>query len=174
MVFLINENSLPIRVERAVYKNKTYHNLKQLLKMINYSKYGSQICADLKVIPLLVKEFFLWVCLFNNLNCIKRAQPHGASCKSGKNLKNSLEKLYKKCKTVCLLGLRLISVSETLNLRNFFEVTKNKFQMRAGKCQQTSQGMTRWKTIKIWLRICQHYLKISATITTLPTWKWQC
>ncbi|GBM42738.1 CCR4-NOT transcription complex subunit 6-like [Araneus ventricosus] len=48
-VLLNNGNELPsIPVAHAVYMKETYHNLKQLLEMINYSKYGWQICADLK------------------------------------------------------------------------------------------------------------------------------
>ncbi|GBM19209.1 Retrovirus-related Pol polyprotein from transposon 297 [Araneus ventricosus] len=52
-VLLNNGNKLPsIPVAHAVYMNETYHILKQLLEKINYSKYGWQICADLKVVSL--------------------------------------------------------------------------------------------------------------------------
>ena len=34
--------------------NETYENLKQLLNMLEYSKYGWHICGDLKVMSLLV------------------------------------------------------------------------------------------------------------------------
>ncbi|GBM07256.1 hypothetical protein AVEN_25506-2-1, partial [Araneus ventricosus] len=47
--FLNNGNELPSRpVAHAVYMKETYHNLKQFLEMINYSKYGWKICAELK------------------------------------------------------------------------------------------------------------------------------
>ncbi|GBO11325.1 hypothetical protein AVEN_134244-1, partial [Araneus ventricosus] len=45
---------LSIPVAHAVYMKETYHNLKQLLEMINCNKYGWQICADLKVVSLLM------------------------------------------------------------------------------------------------------------------------
>ncbi|GBM36680.1 hypothetical protein AVEN_221950-1 [Araneus ventricosus] len=52
-VLLNNANELPsIPVSHAVYMKDTYHNLKELLEMINYSKYGWQICTDLKVVSL--------------------------------------------------------------------------------------------------------------------------
>ncbi|GBL80091.1 hypothetical protein AVEN_29096-1 [Araneus ventricosus] len=50
-VLLNNGNELPsISVTHVVYMKETYRNLKDLLEMINYSKYGWQICADLKVV----------------------------------------------------------------------------------------------------------------------------
>ncbi|GBN94041.1 hypothetical protein AVEN_74554-1 [Araneus ventricosus] len=36
--------------------------------------------------------------------------------------------------------------------------------MRSIKCEQTSLGMTRLKTTRIWLRICWLYFRISAAI----------
>ncbi|GBM85151.1 hypothetical protein AVEN_183190-1 [Araneus ventricosus] len=54
-VFLNNGNELPsIPVAHAVYMKETYHNVKQLLEMINCSQYGWQICADLKVVSQLM------------------------------------------------------------------------------------------------------------------------
>ncbi|GBM28549.1 hypothetical protein AVEN_70142-1 [Araneus ventricosus] len=72
---------------------ETYHNLKQLLEMINYSKYGWQIYADLKVVSLLMglqlgyTKHCCFLCLWDSraiaLHYIKRDWPHRASFKPG-------------------------------------------------------------------------------------------
>ncbi|GBL75729.1 hypothetical protein AVEN_155031-1 [Araneus ventricosus] len=82
-VLLNNGNELPsIPVAHAVYMKRTYHNLKQLLEMINHRKYGWQICADLKVVSLLMglqpgyTKHFCFLCLWDSraiaLHYIKR------------------------------------------------------------------------------------------------------
>jgi len=38
----------------AVHMKETYENLKQLLKKLEYSKYGWHSCGDLKVVSLLM------------------------------------------------------------------------------------------------------------------------
>ncbi|GBL93977.1 hypothetical protein AVEN_76698-1 [Araneus ventricosus] len=72
---------------------ETYHNLKHLLEMINYSKYGWQICADLKVMSLLMglqlgyTKYCCFLCLWDSrtiaLHYIKRDWPQRASLKPG-------------------------------------------------------------------------------------------
>ncbi|GBM89813.1 Structural maintenance of chromosomes protein 5 [Araneus ventricosus] len=93
-VLLNNGNELPsIPVSDAVYMKETYHNLKQLLEMINYSKYGWQIRADLKVVPLFMglqlgyTKYFCFLSLRDSraiaLQYIKRDWPQRASFKPG-------------------------------------------------------------------------------------------
>jgi len=54
-VLLHNGNQHPsIPVGHAVHMKKIYENLKQLLNRLKYSKYGWHICADLKVVSLLM------------------------------------------------------------------------------------------------------------------------
>jgi hypothetical protein len=54
-VLLHNGNQHPsILVGHAVHMKKTYANLKQLLNMLEYSKYGWHICGDLKVVSVLM------------------------------------------------------------------------------------------------------------------------
>ncbi|GBM12053.1 hypothetical protein AVEN_245459-1 [Araneus ventricosus] len=72
-VLLNNGNELPsIPVAYVVYMKETYHSLKQLLEMINYSKYGWQICADLKVVSLLMDlqlgytKYCCFLCLWDS------------------------------------------------------------------------------------------------------------
>ncbi|GBM42030.1 hypothetical protein AVEN_3262-1 [Araneus ventricosus] len=72
---------------------ETYHSLKQLLEMINCSKYGWQICADLKVVSLLMglqlgyTKYCCFLCLWYSraiaLHYIKRDWPQRASFKPG-------------------------------------------------------------------------------------------
>ncbi|GBM64639.1 hypothetical protein AVEN_91708-1 [Araneus ventricosus] len=72
---------------------ETYYNLKQLLEMINCSKYGWQICANLKVVSLLMglqlgyTKFCCFLCLWDSraivLHYIKRDWPQRASFKPG-------------------------------------------------------------------------------------------
>ncbi|GBM85152.1 hypothetical protein AVEN_183191-1 [Araneus ventricosus] len=66
-----------------------------------------------------------------------------------------------KIKEAVFVGLSLNSFSDTPSLRNFFEVKENRFGI---KCQQTSQGMTRPKATRFWLRICWLHFRISAAI----------
>ncbi|GBM98118.1 hypothetical protein AVEN_229764-1 [Araneus ventricosus] len=91
-VLLNNGNELPsIPVAHAVYMKEIYHNLKQLLEMINYSKYGWQICADLKVMSLLMglllgyTKYCCFLCLWDSreiaLHYIRRDWPQRASFK---------------------------------------------------------------------------------------------
>ncbi|GBL77771.1 hypothetical protein AVEN_210980-1 [Araneus ventricosus] len=93
-VLLNNGNALPsIPVAHAVYMKETYHNLKQLLEIIKYSKYGWQICADLKVVSLLMglqlgyTKYCCFLCLWDSraisLHYIKRDWPQRASFKPG-------------------------------------------------------------------------------------------
>ncbi|GBN17355.1 hypothetical protein AVEN_69371-1 [Araneus ventricosus] len=93
-VLLKNGNELPsIPVSHAFYMKEPYHNLKQLLEMINYSKYGWQICADLKVVSLIMglqlgyTKYCSFLSLRNSraiaLQCIKRDWPQRASFKPG-------------------------------------------------------------------------------------------
>ncbi|GBM07512.1 hypothetical protein AVEN_100714-1 [Araneus ventricosus] len=93
-VSLNNGNELPsMPVAHTVYMKETYHNLKQLFQMINYSKYGLQICADLKVVSLLMDlrlgytKFCYFICLWDSreiaLHYIKRYWPQRASFKPG-------------------------------------------------------------------------------------------
>ncbi|GBM78562.1 hypothetical protein AVEN_158541-1 [Araneus ventricosus] len=101
-VLLNNGNELPsISVVHAVYMKETYHNLKQLLEMINFSKYGWQICADLKVMSLLMglqvvyTKYCCFLCLWDSraiaLHYIKRDWPQRASFKPGEmNVKHPL------------------------------------------------------------------------------------
>ncbi|GBL98998.1 hypothetical protein AVEN_227510-1 [Araneus ventricosus] len=72
-VLLNNGNELPsIPVAHAVYMKETYHNLKHLSEIINYSKYGWQICADLKVVSLLMglqlgyTKYCCFLCLWDS------------------------------------------------------------------------------------------------------------
>jgi len=52
-VLLHNGNQHPcIPVGHAVHMKDTYGNLKQLLNMLEYSKYGCHICGDLTVVSL--------------------------------------------------------------------------------------------------------------------------
>ena len=54
-VLLHNGNVLPcISVGHAVHMNKTYNNMKQLLKCIKCEQHEWQLCGDLKVSPLLL------------------------------------------------------------------------------------------------------------------------
>jgi len=71
-VLLHNGNQHPsIPVGHAVHMKETYENIKQLLKKLEYSKYGCHICDDLKVGSLLMGLqlgctkycFFLCVCV---------------------------------------------------------------------------------------------------------------
>ncbi|GBN41204.1 hypothetical protein AVEN_65471-1 [Araneus ventricosus] len=82
-VLLNNKNELPsIPVTYSVHMKETCHNLKQLSEMINYSKYGWQICADLKVVSLLIglqlgyTKYCCFLCLWDSraiaLHYIKR------------------------------------------------------------------------------------------------------
>ncbi|GBO31287.1 hypothetical protein AVEN_148613-1 [Araneus ventricosus] len=101
-VLLNNGNELPsIPVSHAVYMKETYHNLKQLLEMINCSKYGWQICAKLKVVSLLMGLqlgytkyccfLWLWDSRAIALHYIKRYWPQRASFKPGEmNVKHPL------------------------------------------------------------------------------------
>ncbi|GBN26262.1 hypothetical protein AVEN_88691-1 [Araneus ventricosus] len=101
-VLLNNGNELPsIPVAHAVYMKEIYHNLKQLLDMINYSKYDWQICADLKVMSLLMglqlgyTKYCCFLCLWGSraiaLHYIKRDSPQRASFKPGEvNVKHPL------------------------------------------------------------------------------------
>ncbi|GBM21862.1 hypothetical protein AVEN_32850-1 [Araneus ventricosus] len=93
-VLLNNGNEIPsIPVAPAVYMKETYHNLKQLLEMINYSKYGQQICADLKVMSFLMglqlryTKYCCFLCLWDSraiaLHYIKIDWPQRASFKPG-------------------------------------------------------------------------------------------
>ncbi|GBN52428.1 hypothetical protein AVEN_218496-1 [Araneus ventricosus] len=86
-------NELPsIPVAHVVYMKETYYNLKQLLE-INYSKYGWQICADLKLVSLLMglqlgyTKYCCFLCLWGSreiaLHNIKRDWPKRASLKPG-------------------------------------------------------------------------------------------
>ncbi|GBM59891.1 hypothetical protein AVEN_62370-1 [Araneus ventricosus] len=92
-VLLNNRNELPsIPVAHAVYMKETYYNLKQLLE-INYSKYVWQICADLKLVSLLMglqlgyTKYCCFRCLWDSreiaLHYIKRDWPQRASFKPG-------------------------------------------------------------------------------------------
>ncbi|GBL75699.1 hypothetical protein AVEN_155006-1 [Araneus ventricosus] len=80
---------------------QTYHNLKQPLEMINYSKYGWKICADLKVMSLFMglklryTKYCCFLCLWDSraiaLHYIKRDWPQIASFKPGEmNVKHPL------------------------------------------------------------------------------------
>ncbi|GBM00703.1 hypothetical protein AVEN_150878-1 [Araneus ventricosus] len=101
-VLLNNGNELPsIPVAHAVYMKETYHNLKQLLEMINYTKYGWKICADLKVMSLLMglqlgyTKYCCFLCLWDSraiaFHYIKRDWPQRASFKPGEmNVKHPL------------------------------------------------------------------------------------
>ncbi|GBL85509.1 hypothetical protein AVEN_272388-1 [Araneus ventricosus] len=101
-VLLNNGNELPsIPVAHGVYMKETYHNLKQLLDIINYSKYGWQICADLMVMSLLMglQPGYTKYCCFLRLwdsraialHYIKRDWSQRASFKPGEmNVKHPL------------------------------------------------------------------------------------
>ncbi|GBL77575.1 hypothetical protein AVEN_41938-1 [Araneus ventricosus] len=93
-VLLNNGIELPsIPVAHAVYMKETYHNLKQLLEMINCSKYAWQICADLKVVSLLMgfqlryTKYCYFLCLWDSraisLHYINRDWTQRASFKPG-------------------------------------------------------------------------------------------
>ncbi|GBM10098.1 hypothetical protein AVEN_92922-1 [Araneus ventricosus] len=80
---------------------ETYHNLEQLLEMINYSKYGWKICADLKAVSLLMglqlgyAKYCCFLCLCDSraiaLHYIKRDRPRRASFKlAGINVEHPL------------------------------------------------------------------------------------
>ncbi|GBM64789.1 hypothetical protein AVEN_10212-1 [Araneus ventricosus] len=100
-VLLNNGNELPsITVAHTVYMKETYHNLKHLLEMINYSKYGWQICAHLKVVSLLMglqlgyTKYCCFLCLWDSraiaLLYIKRDWPQRTSFKPGEiNVENT-------------------------------------------------------------------------------------
>jgi len=54
-VLLHNGKALPsIPVGHSVHNKESYQNMKILMKAINYDKFKWQICADLKVIALLI------------------------------------------------------------------------------------------------------------------------
>lgn len=93
-VLLNNGNQLPsIPIAHAVYMKETYGNLKQLLETINYSKYGWQICSDLKVVSLLMglqqgyTKYCCFLCLWDSratdLHYIKKDWPPRAFFKPG-------------------------------------------------------------------------------------------
>ncbi|GBM33209.1 hypothetical protein AVEN_28202-1 [Araneus ventricosus] len=94
-VLLNNGNELPpTSVAHASYLKETYHNLKHLLEMINYSKYDWQIGADLKVVSLLMglqlgyTKYCCFLCLWDS-RASKRDWPQRASFKSGEmNVEN--------------------------------------------------------------------------------------
>ncbi|GBN46777.1 hypothetical protein AVEN_73954-1 [Araneus ventricosus] len=101
-VLLNNGNELPsIPVANAVYMKETYRYLKQILEMINCSKYGWQICADLKVMSLSMglqlgyTKYCCFLCLWDSraiaLHFIKRDWPLRLSFKPGEmNVKHPL------------------------------------------------------------------------------------
>ncbi|GBM07588.1 hypothetical protein AVEN_230025-1 [Araneus ventricosus] len=68
----IGNDLLSTPVAHAVYLMQTYHNVKQHLEMINYSKYGWKICADLKVVSLLMglqlgyTKYCCFLCLWDS------------------------------------------------------------------------------------------------------------
>ncbi|GBO45987.1 hypothetical protein AVEN_246440-1 [Araneus ventricosus] len=73
VVLLNNKNELPsILVTHSVHMKETCHILKQLSEIINYSKYGLQICADLKVVSLLIglqlgyTKYCCFLCLWDS------------------------------------------------------------------------------------------------------------
>jgi hypothetical protein len=91
-VLLHNTNQLPsIPVGHAVHMKETYENLKQLLEKIEYRMHGWQICADLKVVSLLMglqqgyTKYRCFLCQWDSrakdLNYIKRDWPPRASPK---------------------------------------------------------------------------------------------
>ncbi|GBM06165.1 hypothetical protein AVEN_167059-1 [Araneus ventricosus] len=91
-VLLNYGDELPsIPVAHAIYMKETYHNLNKLLEMINYSKHGWQICADLKVVSLLMglqlgyTKYCCFLCLWDSiaiaLHDIKKDWPQRASFK---------------------------------------------------------------------------------------------
>jgi len=100
-VLLHNTNQLPsIPVGHAVHMKETYENLKQLLKKIEYRMHGWQICADLKVVSLLMDlqqgytKYCCFLCQWDSrakeLHYIKRDWPPRASPKVGEmNVENS-------------------------------------------------------------------------------------
>ena len=93
-VLLHNGNQHPsIPVGHTVHMNETYENLKQLLKMLEYSKYGGHICGDLKVVSVLMdlqlgcRKCCCFVCEWDSraktLHYVKRDWPQRKSLKVG-------------------------------------------------------------------------------------------
>jgi hypothetical protein len=73
--------------------NETYENLNQLLKKLEYSKYGWHICCDLKVVSLLMglqlrcRKYCYFLCEWDSraktLHYLKRDWPQRKSLKVG-------------------------------------------------------------------------------------------
>ena len=68
-VLLHNGNTLPsIPIGNSVHSKESYENMKILMEAINYDKFKWQICADLKVIALLLglqqgfTKYFCFIC----------------------------------------------------------------------------------------------------------------
>jgi len=94
VVLLLNAIQHPsIPVGHAVHMKETNENLKQLMKKLEYSKYGWHICGDLKVLSLLMSlqlectKYCCFVCEWDRraktLHYLKRDWPQRKSLKVG-------------------------------------------------------------------------------------------
>jgi len=108
LVLLHNGKQHPsIPVGHAVYMKVTYENLKQLLNILQYSKYGCHICGDLKVVSLLMglqleyTKYCCFLCVWDSraetLHYLKRDWPQRKSLKVGeKNVQHpALAEMHK-------------------------------------------------------------------------------
>jgi len=93
-VLLHNGNQHPsIPVEHVVHMKETYENLKQLLKKLEYRKYGWHSCGDLNAVPLLMglqlgyMKYCCFLCEWDSraktLHYLKRDWPQRKSLKVG-------------------------------------------------------------------------------------------